>query len=125
MGDNFLEGQANSTKKRRAKATAAMQAPKLITRPDEIIDEYTIDCRNGQVLTVGEILRCFPSSNGAPVDVARDHNNIGTIGQRGGGQSLRMQIEPCGVGTLRVRSFNELTSTAQVERVREEKQNGQ
>src|SRR5579863_5888979 len=109
MGDNFLEGQAKNTKKRRTKATSKMLMPKLISRPDEIVDEFTLDCLDGLTLAPGDVLRCFPGMNGAPVDVVREHRNIGSVNENGGGGALRRQIEQQGVGRLHVRSFNEFT----------------
>jgi hypothetical protein len=124
MGDNFLEGQAGNTKKRRAKSTAEMQVPKLNFRPDEMISEFTVDCRDGISLSPGEILRCFPGASGVPVDVARDHQNIGFIGDSGGGESLRSAIELSGFCKVRVSSFDALSSTAQVQCVAREHSNG-
>lgn len=124
MGDNFLEGQAKNTKKRRARATSAMQAPKLIERSDEIIDEFTVECREGVVLQPGDILRCFPSSNDSLVDVALDHRNIGTVGEAGGVQSLHPQVKVAGMAKVRVNKFDSLAGTAQVVCV-EDKLNGQ
>jgi hypothetical protein len=119
MGDNVLEGQAKNTRKRRAKAAAGMQAPKLIERPDEVLDQFTIDCKEGQHLKVGEVLYCFPGTDGAPVDVVRQHENVGSVDETGGGKELRKQIEGRGAGKLRICSLDELTGTSQAEFVRE------
>jgi len=115
---NFLEAQAKYAKKRRAKAISKMQRPKLFERPDEITDEFTIDCRDGAILNPGEELRCFPGTNGVPVDVARAYRNIGFVGE-GGGAVLRRCIEQRGVGRLRILSFNSLTNTAQAQIVKD------
>ena len=118
MGYNFLEAQAKYAKKRRAKAISKMQRPKLFEHPDEITDEFTIDCHDGAILERGEELRCFPGTNGAPVDVVRAYQNIGVVGE-GGGEVLRQSIEQRGTGRLRVLSFNSLTNTAQAQIVKE------
>lgn len=93
-----------------------MQTPKLFERPNEIMDEFTIDCRDGETLKPGEELRCFPGTNGVPVEVARAHQNVGSI-REGGGAVLRGYIEQRGVGKLCVLSFNALTGTAQAEMI--------
>ena len=118
MGDNFLEEQAKNSKKRRAKAKSKMETPKLFERADEITDEFTIDCREGQQLSSGDVLRCFPGDNGNPVEVARDHQNVGCVGD-GGGNVLRNYICKAGVGKLRVLNVNPLTGSAQAEFVKE------
>lgn len=118
MGDNVLEGQAKNTQKRRAKAVAGMQTPKLFQRSDEVRDQYTIDYKEGQQLKPGDVLRCFPGTNGSPIDVASMHENIGSVDESGGGNQLRKQIEEAGVGNLRICSVNELTETALAEFVR-------
>lgn len=117
MGDNFLEGQAKNTKKRRDKASKLINTPTLFQRPDELIDVYTLDCLDGVSLKPGEILRCFPGSNETPVEVAQYHQNVGKISESGGGLSLQNKIKIHGVGKLIVRNFNELTSSAQVEQL--------
>lgn len=119
MGDNVLEGQAKNTRKRRAKAVAGMQTPKLFQRSDEVRDQYTVDYKEGQQLKPGEVLLCFPGTNGAPIDVTRKHENIGSVEESGGGNQLRKQIEDAGAGNLRISSVNELTETAQAEFVRD------
>lgn len=119
MGDNFLEGQAKNTKKRRARAVSQMETPKLFERPDEVVDEFTIDCRDGQTFAAGEILFCFPNSVGDSVDVARNHEHIGCVRESGGAKTLRIRIDGPGVGKLLVRSFNQLACTAQVEAVQD------
>jgi hypothetical protein len=124
MGDNFLEGQAKSTKKRRAKAAAVINAPKLIIRGDEVVDEFTVDCREGCELSPGEELLCFQNARGDTIDVARGHLNVGKVKQAGGAGSLATELQGEGVGRLRVRSFDHLAGSAQVERVREENSNG-
>ena len=91
-----------------------MHTPTLLDRPDEIIDEFTIDCRDGAILKPGEELRCFPGTNGSPVDIARAHHNVGSVGE-GGGEVLRRCIEQRGAGKLRILSFNALTGTAKAE----------
>ena len=118
MGYNFLEAQAKHSKKRRAKAISKMQTPKLFERPDEVTDEFTIDCNHGATLKPGEQLRCFPGTNGAPVDVARAHQHVGSISE-GGGEVLRRWIEQRGVGMLHVLSVDALTGTAQAGLVEE------
>ena len=117
MGDNFLEEQAKNSKKRRAKAKSKIDEPKLFQRGDEITDEFTIDCCDGQQLVPGEILRCFPGDNGSQVEVARDHHNVGRVGE-GGGDVVRNRIDQTGVGKLKVCSVNPLTGTAQAEIVK-------
>lgn len=118
MGDNFLEEQAKNSKRRRAKAKTEMGVPKLLTRPDEVADEFTIDCHSGQELKLGEELRCFPSVIDDTVDVARAHRQVGSVGE-GGGSVLRQFIDQSGVGRLRIRSVNPLTGTAQAEIIKE------
>jgi len=124
MGDNFLEAQAKNTRKRRAKAAAVINAPRLIVRPDVVVDEFTVDCREGCELTPGEELRCFRISREDAVDVARGHMNVGKVTEAGGAGALAAEIQGEGVGRLRVRSFDRLAGSAQVERVREENSNG-
>lgn len=120
MGDNFLEAQAQNTKKRRAKAAAVINAPKLIVRSDEVVDEFTVDCREGMELKPGEELRCFQTSCEDLLDVARGHLNVGKVTEAGGARSLVAEIQTKGVGRLRVRSFDRLAGSAQVERITEE-----
>ena len=98
-----------------------MHTPTLLDRPDEITDEFTIECRDGTILQPGEELRCFPGPNGASVDVARAHHNIGLVGAEGGSGVLQRCIEHRGTGRLRVLSFNALTGTARAEIVRHRK----
>lgn len=114
MGDNFLESQAKNAKKRRARAASNMHVPKLIARPDEIVDVFTIDCCDGQILQAGEVLRCFPGANGAPVDVARAHEHVGSIGI-GGGETLRRVLAETGTMNVCIRSYDPLTATATAE----------
>ena len=118
MGDNFEEGQAKNTQKRRAKARANLAKPKLLLRPDKIVDEFTVECQAGTTLHPGEELRCFPT-NENKVNVARQHQNVGVVGATGGCAALQEIIEHSGVGRLRVERFNELTETAQVVIVRQ------
>jgi hypothetical protein len=118
MGYNVLEAQVKNSKKRRAKAISKMHTPTLLSRPDEITDEFTIEYRDGTILQPGEELRCFPGTNGAPVEVARAHRNIGLVGEEGGGAVLQHCIEPRGTGKLRVLSVNALTGTARAEIVK-------
>ena len=122
MGDNFLEDQAGKTKKRRAKAVAKRNSPKLISRPDSIADEFTIDCQGGVVLKPGDRVLCLPGQNGSPVDVVFENRLLGHVGV-GGGESLRKQIDQPGVAQLQIVSFCKLTDTAKAELVKERASN--
>lgn len=119
MGDNYLEAQAKNTKKRRAKAAAAIKAPKLLIRPDQVLDNFTVDCRDGYELAAGDVLLCFPGA-GDGVDVVRGHERVGAVGPLGGAQSLSAKIDEAGVGRLRVISFDLIGGSAQVEPIRED-----
>lgn len=114
MGDNFLEDQAKKFKKRRASATSNMMAPKLFQRSDSITDLFRIDCPEGTVVEPGEVVRCFPGSDGHGVAVVRAHERIGDVAE-GGGDALRRLLRVDGMGHMRIRSFNPLTHTANAE----------
>jgi hypothetical protein len=118
MGDNFLESQAGNTKKRRAKAAEKRDTPKLIARPDVVVDEFRIDCKNGVVLKPGEHVICLPGRNGAPVDVVHEHRLLGNVAV-GGGEVLRQEIEQNGVGRLQIVSYCMLTDTAKARLLKE------
>ena len=124
MGDNFLEAQAKNTKKRRAKAVAEINTPKLIERPDEVRDRFTVECADGCELAAGETLRCFPGERADAVDVARGHQTVGQVNELGGGRALASDVQAAGVGRLRVVSFDGLAGSAQVEQVREDTSHG-
>lgn len=124
MGDNFLEAQVKNTKKRRARAAAIINSPKLIVRPDEVVDEFTVECRDGFELSPGEVLRCFPGESSSAVEVARGHLNVGEVTQSGGGRVLKSEIQAEGVGRLRICTFDQLAGSAQVECFREDTTNG-
>ena len=118
MGDNFLEGQAGNTKKRRAKSAVKRDTPRLISRPDEVVDEFTIDCQNSVVLNPGDTVHCLPGQNGSPVDVVVENRLLGHVGV-GGGEVLRREIEQPGIGRLQIISHCTLTDTAKARLVKE------
>lgn len=118
MGDNFLETQAGNTKKRRAKAAAKRDTPKLLNRPDAVLDEFTIDCQDSVVLRPGDTVLCLLGKNGSPVDVVFENHLLGHVGI-GGGEVLRREIEQSGAGRLQVVSHCKLTDTAKARLVKE------
>lgn len=118
MGDNFLEAQAGNTRKRRAKAEAKRDSPKLIERPDVVVDEFTIECLEGVSLRTGDVVMCFPGRNGSPVDVVVENQFKGAV-NRGGGQVLRQSIEATGIGKLHILSTCDLTETAKARLIQE------
>lgn len=118
MGDNFLEGQAGNTKKRRAKAAAKLAAPKLLARPDVMLDEFTIDCQNNVSAKPGDMVICVANQNGGPIDVVIENRLLGRI-ELGGGEVLRNAIEHLGVGRLEILSHCSLTDTAKARLVQE------
>lgn len=118
MGDNFLEDQAGKTKKRRAKAASKRDTPKLIERPDVVIDEFTIDCLDGVSFKPGDLVLCFPGRTVSPVDVVVENQSRGAV-NLGGGDVLRREIEGAGVGKLEITSVCDLTDTAKAKLVRE------
>lgn len=118
MGDNFLEVQAGNTRKRRAKAAANRDMPKLISRPDSVSDEFTIDCRDAVLLKPGIQVLCLPGKNGLPVDVVYENSLLGHVGV-GGGEVLRREIEQAGVGRLQIVNYCSLTDTAKARLVKE------
>lgn len=118
MGDNFLEKQAGMTKKRRAKAVAKRDVPRLINRPDSICDEFTIDFHGDGAVKAGDMLLCLPGQSGLPVDVIFENHLLGHVGV-GGGEILLRAIEQFGVGRLEVISHCTLTETAKARLVQE------
>lgn len=124
MGDNYLEAQAQNTKKRRAKAAAAINAPRLLVRPDHVLDQFTVDCHVGYELVPGDVLFCFPSAAGDAVDVVRGHERVGAVGTFGGAESLTAEMDGAGVGRLRVISFDRVSGSAEVEPIREDQASG-
>lgn len=117
MGDNFLEEQAKNTKKRRARGAATIGRETLFKRPDQVTDQFTVDCHEGNDLIKGDILWCFQNADGKGVDVIQKHKTIGLVVAEGGGAELAVEIGIEGVGQLRVVSFDSLSGAAQVERV--------
>ncbi|MCA9112021.1 MAG: hypothetical protein KDA52_18860 [Planctomycetaceae bacterium] len=119
MGDNILEDQAGKTRKRRAKAAAQRDTPKLIERRDVVFDEFTIDCHEGMSFKPGELALCFLGRNGSPVDVVVENQAKGVVAVGGGDDVLRRKIERVGVGKVRITSFCDLTDTAKAVLLRE------
>jgi hypothetical protein len=124
VGDNYLEAQAKNTRKRRAKAAAAIKAPRLLVRPDQVLDHFTVECRDGYELLAEDLLYCYPGAGSNVIDVVRGHERVGTVGQLGGSESLAAEIEGAGVGRLRVISFDKLGGSAQVQRITEDESGG-
>lgn len=118
MGDNFLENQAGNTKKRRAKAVIERDTPTLLSRPDTISDEFTIDCHSNVSFKPGDIVVCLLGQNGSPVDVVIENHLLGHV-DVGGGETLRQEIERSGVGRLQILSHCTLTDTAKAKLVKE------
>lgn len=115
MGDNVLEGQVKSSRKRRDLAMADMESPSLLNRPEVVRRLFTVRPMDGVTLETGETLLAIRTDGDLDIGVARDYRRIGIIdgeGARALGQAL---AETSGIATLVVREVSDITGFAKAE----------
>lgn len=115
MGDNVLEGQVKSSRKRRDLAMADMLSPSLLNRPETVQRLFTVKPVEGVTFQVGEALLAIRVDGEPDISVTRDYRRIGTIDGEGAhvlGQAL---AETSGIATLVVREVSEITGFGKAE----------
>ena len=115
MGDNVLEGQVTSSRKRRDRAMAGMQSPSLLTRPETVRRLFTVKPVEGATLQVGEALLAIRTDGDLSIDVTRDYRRIGTIAGEGAQVLGRALAEANGITKLVVREVLDLSGFGKVE----------
>ncbi len=115
MGDNVLEGQVTSSRKRRDRAMAGMQSPSLLTRPETARRLFTVKPVEGVTLQVGETLTAIRTDGDLRIDITRDYRRIGTIDGEGAQVLGRALSETNGITKLVVREVLDLSGFGKAE----------
>jgi hypothetical protein len=115
MGDNVLEGQVKSSRKRRDRAMTDMELPSLLNRPETVRRLFTVKPVEGAALQVGEAVLAIRTDGDLDIGVTRDYRRIGTIDGEGAQVLGRTLAETCGITTLIVREVSGVSGFGKAE----------
>jgi hypothetical protein len=115
MGDNVLEGQVKSSRKRRDLAMANMESPSLLNRPEVIRRLFTVKPAEGVAFETGEKLLAIRTDGDLDIAVARDYRRIGTIDGEGAQVLGGALAETSGIAKLVVREVSGISGFGKAE----------